>query len=118
MRIGPDHVGVNHSTLSTNGTSPGYRVVSTGTVYQPATLRTQVSHELTASAKAATITAPANLASCVRRVAGIEHLVFVDVARYKGELAFVIASAGHAWVTSATCSSAKPDLVASVALGS
>jgi hypothetical protein len=108
INVSPEHVG-------TGPRIPSYRVVASGTDYLPQTLRAQLGHEMQA-AGLSTTAAPAALAGCLTRIGAESSAEFVDLARYQGRKAWVIASAGHAWVTGTSCSALRSDLVATVAL--
>jgi hypothetical protein len=115
-RAGSHHLGTAESPASSYSGITGYPVVASGTDYQAAGLGAQISREVNAGAALSTTVAPGNLAGCVRRVSGGAHVVFVDLARYQGQQAFVIASAGRAWVAGTGCSTARSDLLAAVAI--
>jgi hypothetical protein len=112
IKLNPEHVGPEDSTPSGQVT---YRVVSSGTDYQQATLGGQVTHEM-ADAALGAVAAPSGLAGCVARFAVDSAVRFVDIARYRGRKAWVIASSGRAWVTGTSCSAIGSDLLVTVPL--
>lgn len=112
-RLTPDHVGTGHA--ATNGGQESYRVVASGTDYLRQSLRAQIIQETKAS-PLSVAAPPGALAGCVARVGAGFAVTFVDLARYQGRKAWVMASAGHAWVTGTSCSASRSDLLASVAL--
>lgn len=113
VQFNPDRVGAEESTPS--GDQDTYRVVASGTDYQPATLGSQVSHEM-ADAALGAVAAPSGLAACVARFAVDSAVRFVDIARYRGRKAWVIASSGRTWVTGTSCSGIRSDLLITVPL--
>lgn len=112
-RLSPDHVGTGRPAVS--GGELSYRVVASGTDYLRQSLRAQIIQKMKASPLSPAAPPPA-LAGCVARVGAGFAVTFVDLARYQGRKAWVMASAGHAWVTSTSCSASRSDLLASVAL--
>lgn len=112
IEISPEHVG---GPRATPGGQTGYRVVASGTDYLPATLRVQVSGEMADNGLNAAIP-PSALAGCVAKIRAGSVVRFVDLAKYQGRQAWVIASTGRAWVTGTMCSATMADLLATVAL--
>jgi hypothetical protein len=113
VRMNPEHVGAQESTPG--GQQSGYRVVASGTDYLPATLPAQVGQEMN-DAALGKVAAPSALAGCVANVAAGSLVRFVDVAKYRGKRAWVIAASGRAWVTGTSCSATETDLLVTVAL--
>lgn len=114
FQMKPEHIGAQESTAGTDQT--GYRVVASGTNYLPATLGAQVSREMGDTTLGGAAAPPA-LASCIAKLAAGPGVRFVDIARYRGLRAWVIASSGRAWVTGTSCSASGTDLLATVSLG-
>lgn len=108
--MNPERVGPQDSGRTS------YRVVASGTNYLPATLRAQVGREKGDSSLSG-IGAPSALAGCIARLAVGSAVQFVDIAKYQGRRAWVIASAAHAWVTETSCSSSRTNLLAMIGLG-
>jgi hypothetical protein len=109
IALNPEHIGAQDS-------EPGYRVVASGTDYLPTTLRMQVDHEAN-DPTLGSVSAPTAMAGCVAKVAEGSVVRFVDIAKYRGRRAWVIASTGRAWVTETSCSATGTDLLVTVALG-
>ena len=112
---------------------PTFNVVSSGIDYQHATLSTQVGSELSkvssisadSAAGKRILRAPtAQQDSCVQRVTSSVKPALVDVARYQGRSATVIALAqegnpvAQAWVVGPQCSAGTSDVLAHVWLRS
>jgi hypothetical protein len=114
FQMNPEHIGPQDSTPTGGRTS--YRVVASGTNYLPATLRAQVGQEKGDMSLSGT-GAPSALAGCIARLATGSAVQFVDIAKYQGRRAWVIASAARAWVTETSCSASGTDLLTTVALG-
>jgi hypothetical protein len=117
---------------------PGaFRVIASGTLYQAATLREQVSAELdtisayatpTQSVASAPTVNPASsdngggffssaaLTQCVFHLTNNVTPSLVDEASYQGEPVFVIALPDWVWVVGRGCTASNPQLVVSAAL--
>jgi hypothetical protein len=123
------------------GRSSGFVVRDTGTRYQAATLAGQVQAALAATggssssgpepaasaAASASASAPSAfsaggappstaLAGCVARLTGNVTPSLVDRATYAGKPAYVIVVPRRAWVVGLGCTSAKPQLITTIAL--
>jgi hypothetical protein len=114
FQMKPEHIGAQESTSGTDQT--GYRVVASGTNYLPATLSAQVTREMSETTLG-DAAAPSGLASCITKLATGSTVRFVDIAKYHGMRAWVIASSKRAWVTGTSCSASGADLLATVSLG-
>jgi hypothetical protein len=117
------------------GAEGSFRVIKSGTSYRQATLAGQV-HDTLAGQPAAGVTAPgprstapvngsvaptyssptAQLRGCVLHFTGGKPPKLVDRATYQGTPAYIVASASRVWVVGLGCTSAKPELIESVAL--
>ena len=130
---GPYQVGPAHPGTSPSPAQPTFDVVSSGIDYQHATLSTQVGSELSkvssisagSPAGKPLLRAPtAQQDSCVQRVTSSVKPALVDVARYQGRPATVIALAqkgnpvAQAWVVGPQCSAGTSDVLAHVWLRS
>lgn len=94
-------------------------VSQSGTHYQAAILRSQVSHELSVLSPKRTRsgTVPsASLASCVLHVTGNVRPDFVDSATYQSEPVYVIAVSNRAWVVGRPCPASGPRVITTVQL--
>jgi hypothetical protein len=89
-----------------------FTVIMSGTRYEPATLAAQVRTELAgkstgtqspASARLASNSPPAQLATCVLHLTKGARPSLVDSATYQGKSAYVIAVPDHAWVVGPGC---------------
>jgi hypothetical protein len=112
--MNPERIGAQDSGT---GGRTSYRVVASGTNYLPATLRAQVGHEK-GDTSLSGIGAPSALAGCIAKLATGSAVQFVDIAKYQGRRAWVIASAARAWVTETSCSASGTNLLATVTLAS
>ncbi|MGH3251725.1 MAG: hypothetical protein ACRDOI_36710, partial [Trebonia sp.] len=94
-------------------------VTASGTSYRRATLAEQVRGRLAAAGPAtagAGAVPSVALHGCVLRLTGGAPPRLVDRATYQGEPAYIIASSARVWVVGLGCTSAKADLIVSVAL--
>jgi hypothetical protein len=102
---GPIHAGTNGGSGSSGGVA--FSAIASGTDYQPGQqLLTQVESELSQHPSGTPATAA--IAACVDKVTGGVAPTLVDVARYKGQPATIIAvthisTSGFAWVMDAGC---------------
>ena len=129
-QVGPSYTG---NRGPRGPAQPTFDVVSSGIDYQHATLSTQVGSELSkvssisadSAAGKRILRAPtAQQDSCVQRVTSSVKPALVDVARYQGRPATVIALAqegnpvAQAWVVGPQCSAGTSDVLAHVLLRS
>ncbi len=130
---GPYHVAPSPGYAIPGSPQPGFKVVTSGTNYQPATLSAQVETELSQMGKIGADTrsgAPirhqptAQQDGCALLITSGVKPTLVDSARYQGRPAMVIALAsgggqlGQAWVVGPTCSASKGDILTHVRLAS
>ncbi|HEX6470365.1 MAG TPA: hypothetical protein VF069_14805 [Streptosporangiaceae bacterium] len=100
------------------GSGGAYLTSRSGTDYTAARLGTQVAERLArADGRTAEELAPEPLAGCVRRVTGGRMPLVVDVAKYEGRPATVIALPGvdtsrlDVWVVGPACSATDPAVI-------
>jgi hypothetical protein len=93
-----------------------YQVISSGTDYRPATLRSQAAALLRTAGSVRGNSPSDAVAGCVSRVAGSVDVTVVDQADYLGKPAYIIVSAARAWVAGPGCSVSHSDLITSVGL--
>jgi hypothetical protein len=134
FNVSPTHQGnaIRPSSLSP-ASPPVFSVITSGTDYQRATLRTQVDQELGQISRIGTNTAPGEPArhqptaqqeACVENVVPGWSPTLVDAARYQGHPATIIALApgagqlAQAWVVGPACSADTNDILAHVRLSS
>jgi hypothetical protein len=130
---GPYRVAPSPGYAIPGSPQPVFEVVTSGTNYQPATLRAQVETELGQLGKIGADTRPgaqirhqptAQQDGCALLITSGVKPALVDSARYQGRPAMVIALAsgggqlGQAWVVGPTCSAYKGDILTHVRLAS
>jgi hypothetical protein len=125
FQVGPPHPG---DVTPPAQLEPAFEVVTSGTDYQPATLRSQVETELgkigagTATGKPAQHQPTGQQAGCVHRLVPGVRPALVDAARYQGRPATVIALASEggqlsqAWVVGPACAAGENDILTRVRL--
>jgi hypothetical protein len=132
FNVSPTHQGnAIHPSSSSPAPPPVFSVITSGTDYQPATLRTQVERELGQISRIGTNTAPearhqptAQQEACVENVVPGVSPTLVDAASYQGHPATIIALApatgqlGQAWVVGPACSADRNDILTHVQLSS
>jgi hypothetical protein len=126
LYVSPSHPGsAIRPSPSSPAPSPVFSVITSGTDYQPATLRTQVEQELSANAASrgpARHQPTAQQEACALLITSGVKPTLVDAARYQGHPATIITLApgagqlGQAWVVGPACSADTSNILKRVPL--